>query len=390
MYRLIAGAAISLSLMGTAVPAQASGLTTAQVSAIVGLLQSFGADQSVINNVSVALGGSPTSGLTCVALFTNLSAGTTDTTTNGQVSRLQQFLGISPTTGYFGPITLRAVQLWQAAHGIVSSGSPGTTGWGFVGEHTRAMMGCAGAQTTTTNTPVIQTTTSVVSTVPTTTVVAPPTPTVPSTQSNTTTSSSSAATSTNPNLVNLDKYLSKLQDDLTQAGQSPEVVAQALQIVRTQAETMDFQKMYADYVRAAIQQKNATSTSVSKVDTFVRGAISSIEDIFSIHVARAFAPVPFGGFVTYSNPAICNCPPGVLTQLFIALPSAPPPISNIMLTYLNGSQAFPFYTLPLPGVAAVGFYVAGIQDCFLWVGKACILIPSVGQITPIVGSSIVP
>ncbi|MFA7310100.1 MAG: PKD domain-containing protein, partial [Candidatus Paceibacterota bacterium] len=59
---------------------------------------------------------------------------------------LQQFLG-GRVTGYFGPVTLQLVQQWQSAHGVIASGDPDTTGFGFVGPKTRAAMaqGCANA-----------------------------------------------------------------------------------------------------------------------------------------------------------------------------------------------------------------------------------------------------
>ncbi len=40
-------------------------------------------------------------------------------------------------TGFFGALTEAAVQAWQAARDIVSSGSPEETGWGLVGPRTR-------------------------------------------------------------------------------------------------------------------------------------------------------------------------------------------------------------------------------------------------------------
>ncbi len=62
-----------------------------------------------------------------------------------QVTELQQFLAtdvnIYPSglvTGYFGPLTQAGVKRFQAAQGIVSSGSPSTTGYGRVGPSTMA------------------------------------------------------------------------------------------------------------------------------------------------------------------------------------------------------------------------------------------------------------
>jgi peptidoglycan hydrolase-like protein with peptidoglycan-binding domain len=64
---------------------------------------------------------------------------------NSQVTELQTYLStnsaIYPSglvTGYFGGLTQAAVQRFQAAQGIVSSGSPATTGYGRVGPATMA------------------------------------------------------------------------------------------------------------------------------------------------------------------------------------------------------------------------------------------------------------
>lgn len=63
------------------------------------------------------------------------------------VKQLQEFLKKYPDiypegliTGYFGPLTEKAVQRFQAKFQIVSSGSPVTTGYGFVGPKTRAKL----------------------------------------------------------------------------------------------------------------------------------------------------------------------------------------------------------------------------------------------------------
>ena len=61
------------------------------------------------------------------------------------VSDLQAFLASDPeiypeglATGYFGQLTERAVQRFQAKHAMVFSGSSVTTGYGLLGPKTRA------------------------------------------------------------------------------------------------------------------------------------------------------------------------------------------------------------------------------------------------------------
>ncbi len=60
----------------------------------------------------------------CLNLANALVIGSTDATTNGEVSKLQQFLiaaGVYPearTTGYYGLLTAQAVVRWQKAHGM--------------------------------------------------------------------------------------------------------------------------------------------------------------------------------------------------------------------------------------------------------------------------------
>lgn len=78
--------------------------------------------------------------------------------TGSQVTELQTYLARNASyypsgliTGYFGPLTQAAVQRFQAAQGIVSDGTPATTGYGRVGPRTMAslnglMGGTASAQ----------------------------------------------------------------------------------------------------------------------------------------------------------------------------------------------------------------------------------------------------
>ena len=147
----------SLSLFGGAAFAHAATLTDTQIQAVVNLLQSFGADSSTVATVQADLQASASSTpiqqpvstgtSTCVTLSNNLYLGESDHGSEGEVAQLQTFLAkdknIYPSglvTGYFGSETEQAVQRWQAANGIVSSGGPSSTGFGYVGPRTRGEM----------------------------------------------------------------------------------------------------------------------------------------------------------------------------------------------------------------------------------------------------------
>lgn len=111
------GLIISVSF---AAPAQAAALTSAQVSAIISLLQSFGADASTVANVQTTLGGSSTSGLSC-ASFGDLAYGNFDTNPGGRVSQLQTWLGISSSSFGFGTYGPKTRALWNSKCGTAAN-----------------------------------------------------------------------------------------------------------------------------------------------------------------------------------------------------------------------------------------------------------------------------
>ena len=93
-----------------------------------------------------------TSASACGAISGPLGPGSS----GAAVSALQQFLASDPSvypqglvTGYYGSLTVAAVQAFQTKSGIVSSGSSSTTGYGRVGPQTLAAIGseCGGAST---------------------------------------------------------------------------------------------------------------------------------------------------------------------------------------------------------------------------------------------------
>jgi len=143
--------AVALVAVAVATPVQAASLTSAQVSAIVSLLQSFGADASTVASVQGTLSGTSVSApvVTVSSMFTmDLGVGSR----GAEVTALQNKLGVAPATGYFGPLTKAAVQQYQASKGISATG--------FVGPLTRAALN-AGVTTTTTTTTTTTSTTGV-------------------------------------------------------------------------------------------------------------------------------------------------------------------------------------------------------------------------------------
>jgi peptidoglycan hydrolase-like protein with peptidoglycan-binding domain len=146
---LVLGA--SLLLVTNVQQARAAGLTEAQIQAIMGVLSSFGADASVVQNVNTSLhGGTPnlsTTNIPTNTVATPITRRLEEGMRGSDVLGLQQFLisegllPVSAATGYFGPMTEAAVQNYQAQEGIVSSGSPETTGYGVVGPQTMSHIG---------------------------------------------------------------------------------------------------------------------------------------------------------------------------------------------------------------------------------------------------------
>lgn len=191
---LITGSALALSVVSVAPAVHAASLTPGQVNAVIGLLQSFGVEQSTIANVQAVLSGTSVSsttgsvggsvlpivnnggntprgegiGLRCApGLMMNLRMGAR----GSEVSKLQEFLKddeeVFPNgqvTGFFGPATRDAVRRWQIKNGVVSA-STATSSTGFVGPATRGMIvremerRCHEKQGTTTP-PVVPTTTA--------------------------------------------------------------------------------------------------------------------------------------------------------------------------------------------------------------------------------------
>ncbi|MDD5547579.1 MAG: peptidoglycan-binding domain-containing protein [Candidatus Pacebacteria bacterium] len=164
-----------LSLSGAIVPVANAALTEAQITSILSLLSTFGADASTVSNVNASLRGQATSGTTTTTTATGsaissvlANSGSLTVGSRGEaVKALQQYLNangaVVSTSGagsvgnestYFGNATKAALAKWQAAHQV----SPSV---GYFGSVTKAkMVSLAGGTTTTTTTSTGTTTTT--------------------------------------------------------------------------------------------------------------------------------------------------------------------------------------------------------------------------------------
>ncbi len=159
VFPAIAGIVMAGSFFVFAGGASAAALTSSQISSILALLQSFGVDPVTIANVQGVLTGTATSTAvfqTPPAITYPITASSSCATLSGdlrpgsqgsEVEQLQAFLAKNPNyypqgivSGYYGKLTEDAVARWQAAQGIISTGTPQTTGYGAVGPQTRVSM----------------------------------------------------------------------------------------------------------------------------------------------------------------------------------------------------------------------------------------------------------
>lgn len=297
-----------------------------------------------------------------------------------QVTALQKILNRDPVTlvsstglgspgnetGYFGLLTQAAVIRFQNKYASKILAPAGLSqGNGYVGAYTRSVLNSL--VTSPTNT-------TPVSAAPAHSITATPT------------------VSQNPNQTNLDLYIAKIQKlGLTQ-GLSSSTIALITQKIRTEAATStDFTQEFYNEQKALYEKKISDDTSHSPLLAFVEKAFSLVAEPFYIEKAYAAIGIPFGGYITYVNPAVCDCPPGVITQIFVALPNVvPPETSNLLLNYANGSEAFLNYNIPLPKIAVLGFYSPAAQACWTYSGVSCVPVPAEGLIINPTGSSLAP
>ncbi len=137
-------AAISVLSGGVFVTAATSPEVDAQIRALLAQVELL---QAQLRTLTAGVQSAPvvsapvTSASVCFSGTRTIARGST----GSDVQALQEYLQetadyTGEITGYFGPLTESAVQRWQERNGVVSEGSPETTGFGIVGPRTREEM----------------------------------------------------------------------------------------------------------------------------------------------------------------------------------------------------------------------------------------------------------
>ncbi len=136
----IVAVAVGFALALTVFAAVGASTASAQAMSLSQLVDLFISLGIISPDKAAAAKAAVTSSSASVVITRDLTIGSQ----GNDVAALQNAIGVSPATGYFGSITKAAVQKYQAAHGISTTG--------YVGPLTRASLNSSMTTTTTTTT----------------------------------------------------------------------------------------------------------------------------------------------------------------------------------------------------------------------------------------------
>ncbi len=186
---------------------------------------------------------------------------------------------------------------------------------------------------------------------------------------------------TNPNSVNLDKFLSAVESVGKKQGMSDAKLNVAANgIAKAAAGPMDFRKEFADALAKARVSSELRGLSPRPIalGNFFKNLLTSLGIIPS--PVEALSGIPFGGAVLYVF--FCDCS---ANWLITVEPMLPTYVS--LLSYYTGTQAFRNYNTPFTTELVGSYNPPGICDTEPEADCA-VVIPSEGLIMPTLGSSI--
>jgi hypothetical protein len=184
------------------------------------------------------------------------------------------------------------------------------------------------------------------------------------------------STQTNTNQIYLERFIKAVEKTNKNNPDLPLIVQQ---IRKDSATTTD---LVSTFLKQAAPVNKNQKKAPSKLG-FVGDLLASLVDlVIKPKEADASIGLPFGGPLLYVYP--CTCSPAWVT---FTGPTANPLTSDLLLTYITGSQAYGYYTLPFsPHI--LGTYLITPPACYMYAGISCIPFYTEGTITPLVGSAL--
>jgi len=188
----------------------------------------------------------------------------------------------------------------------------------------------------------------------------------------------SSATTANPNLKNLDKFLSSI--DIVSAKQG----LAASQVASIKWSIMNIVATTTDLHQSFLKAMSATATAHLKDNGSLLArafyeAMDAASAVIRPEQAQAATGVPFGGALLYVLPCLCS------NSWLITVSPLPPSFAGL-LSYVTGSQAFLSYNMPVTNWM-LGEYEPGAGVCLEPIPYGCMYIPNEGLISPMTGSS---
>lgn len=267
-------------------------------------------------------------------------------------------------TAYFGSLTRLAVIRFQEKYAdkiLVPAGL--TSGNGRVGLYTRAKLNSLSLSVV-----------KAPATIPTSFLP----PIVTSTEPSIPAKSPSVPTpvSQNPNLKNLDRFLTSVDTVASKQGLSSTAIAAIKeQVVKDVATTTDLRAAFLKQARGSSQSMESPYVG-SSIATAIQRAFTKV---FMPEYARAATGIPFGGALLF--PFYCT-----QSQTWLLTIEPLPPSFAALLTYVPFTQAFLSYNIPATSWL-LGEYEPGAGVCVAGACPYCVVIPNEGMISPMVGSS---
>ncbi len=185
----------------------------------------------------------------------------------------------------------------------------------------------------------------------------------------------------NPNLLNLDRFISAVEKVGKQQGYNDNALTLAVEGIKKGVATTTNLRAEFNKVRAKARRLSMLP-EISPRPISLGGAFKHLLSFFGIvpAVAKAQAGVPFGGAVYFVF--FCDCSENWL----IGVEPLPPTYATL-LNYYEGTQEYLNYNTPSSD-ELLGFYSFGAQ-CITEPEADCeVIIPSEGEITGTLGSSI--